>query len=176
MANNRATTRICAKKLFIAIECKILTTHKKSKQTSLLAGQKHATFYTLVWTWMKSAKFKGKMEKIKAKNVLKVKDPKLLRLACSVQLEKTDCRKLAVFPWATTTLLFWQTNSYGCSRGLRRTLPVLKLLDRTSLFLFPVNVFRPKFAAAGLVFRQICETRNWRTFFDFIFPACWIRA
>ena len=23
--------------------------HKKGKQTSLLAGQKHATFYTLVW-------------------------------------------------------------------------------------------------------------------------------
>ena len=45
---NRATTRICAKKPFIVIECKILTTHKKSKQTSLLAGQKHATFYTLV--------------------------------------------------------------------------------------------------------------------------------
>ena len=35
---NRATTRICAKKPFIAIERKILTTHKKSKQTSLLAG------------------------------------------------------------------------------------------------------------------------------------------
>ena len=46
---NRATTRICAKKPFIVIECKILTTHKKSKQTSLLAGQKHATFYSLVW-------------------------------------------------------------------------------------------------------------------------------
>ena len=88
---NRATTRICAKKPFIVIECKILTTHKKSKQTSLLAGQKHATFYTLVWArtfdpvnrqlWMKSLKFTGKMEKIKAKwtqvslkNVLKVKD------------------------------------------------------------------------------------------------------
>ena len=26
---NRATTRICAKKPFIVIECKILTTHKK---------------------------------------------------------------------------------------------------------------------------------------------------
>ena len=39
---------ICAKKPFIAIESKILTTHKKSEQTSLLAGQKHATFYTLV--------------------------------------------------------------------------------------------------------------------------------
>ena len=34
--HNRATTRICAKKPFIVIECKILTTHKKSKQTSLL--------------------------------------------------------------------------------------------------------------------------------------------
>ena len=30
-------------------ECKILTTHKKRKQTSLMAGQKHVTFYTLVW-------------------------------------------------------------------------------------------------------------------------------
>ena len=47
---NRATTRICAKKPLIVIESKILTTHsKKSKQTFLLAGQKHATFYTLVW-------------------------------------------------------------------------------------------------------------------------------
>ena len=34
--HNRATTRICANKPFIVIECKILTTHKKSKQTSLL--------------------------------------------------------------------------------------------------------------------------------------------
>ena len=33
---NRATTRICANKPVIVIECKILTTHKKSKQTSLL--------------------------------------------------------------------------------------------------------------------------------------------
>ena len=66
---------------------------KKSKQTSWLAGQKlwHATFYTLLWArtfepvnrqlWMKSSKFTGKMEKIRAKwtqvslkNVLKVKD------------------------------------------------------------------------------------------------------
>ena len=31
--------------------------------------------------------------------------------------------------------------------------------------LFPVNVFRPKFAAASL--RQICETRNLRVFFFF---------
>ena len=45
---NRATTRICAKKPFIVIKCKILTTRKKSKQTSLLAGKKHATFYALV--------------------------------------------------------------------------------------------------------------------------------
>ena len=52
--DDRATTEICAKKPVIVIECKILTTHKKSKQMSLLAGQKHATFYTLVceniWT------------------------------------------------------------------------------------------------------------------------------
>ena len=40
----KATTRICAKKLLL----KILTTHKKSKQTSILAGQKPATFYNLV--------------------------------------------------------------------------------------------------------------------------------
>ena len=44
--------------------------------------------------------------------------------------------------------------------------------------LFPVNVFRPKFAAASL--RQICETRNLRVFFffyfGFIFAACWIRT
>ena len=33
--HNRATTRICANKPVIVIECKILTTHKKSKQTSL---------------------------------------------------------------------------------------------------------------------------------------------
>ena len=71
---------------------------KKSKQTSLLAGEKHATFYTLVWArtfkpvnrqqWMKSTKSTGKMKKIKAKlnqltlkNVLKVKDPKLSRVS-----------------------------------------------------------------------------------------------
>ena len=33
---------------FIVIECKILKPHKKSEKTSLLTGQKHATFYTLV--------------------------------------------------------------------------------------------------------------------------------
>ena len=46
---SRATKRICAKKPFIVIECEILTTPKKIKQTSLLADQKHATIYTLVW-------------------------------------------------------------------------------------------------------------------------------
>ena len=46
---NRTKTRICMNKSFIVIECKILTTHEKSKQTSLLAGQKYTTFYTLVW-------------------------------------------------------------------------------------------------------------------------------
>ena len=45
---SRATKRICAKKPFIVIECEILTTPKKIKQTSLLADQKHATIYTLV--------------------------------------------------------------------------------------------------------------------------------
>ena len=59
---NRATTRICAKKPFIVIECKILTTHKKSKQTSLLAGQKHATFYTLVWPITVNEKLKISVE------------------------------------------------------------------------------------------------------------------
>ena len=68
---------------------KILTTHKKSKQTSILAGQKHATFYTLVWArtfdpvnqqlWMKSSKFTGKIKQIRAKwtqkNVFKSKTP-----------------------------------------------------------------------------------------------------
>ena len=68
----------------------------------------------------------------------------MFTLPCSVQLEETDCRKLAVFPWATTTLLFWQTNSYGCSRGFRLTLPVLKLLDRTSLFFVPSECLSPK--------------------------------
>ena len=34
---NRATTRICAKKPFIVIECKILTTHKK-KETNVPIG------------------------------------------------------------------------------------------------------------------------------------------
>ena len=34
---NRATTRICAKKPFIVIECKILTTHKK-KETKVPIG------------------------------------------------------------------------------------------------------------------------------------------
>ena len=74
---SRATTRICAKKPFIVIECKILTTHKKSNQTSPPACQKHATFHGLVWArtfdpvnrqlWWKSSKFTGKMEKIKTK-------------------------------------------------------------------------------------------------------------
>ena len=27
------------------------TAQKKSEKTSLLTGQKHATFYTLVWAW-----------------------------------------------------------------------------------------------------------------------------
>ena len=46
--HNRATARICAKKPFIVKESKILTTRKKSKQTSLFAGQEHATFYSLI--------------------------------------------------------------------------------------------------------------------------------
>ena len=38
--------------------------------------------------------------------------------------------------------------------------------------LFPVNVFRPKFAAASL--RQICETRNLRVFFFFFTSALFL--
>ena len=154
MANNRATTRICEKKLFIVIECKILTTHKKSKETSLLAGQKHATFFTLVWTVNEKLKILGENGENQSQKCFKSQRPQVTKgfdcskimftLPCSVQLEKTDCRKLAVFPWATTTLLFWQTNSYGCSRGLRLILPVLKLLDRTSLFFVPSECLSPK--------------------------------
>ena len=49
--------------------------------------------------------------------------------------------------------------------------------DQLVSVLFPVNVFRPKFAAAGL--RQICERRATCEFFfkfGFIFAACWIRT
>ena len=38
--HKRVTTRICRKKPFIVIECEILTAQKKSKEMSLLAGQK----------------------------------------------------------------------------------------------------------------------------------------
>ena len=41
-------------------------------------------------------------------------------------------------------------------------LPLNVVDDQLVSVLFPVNVFRPKFAAAGL--RQICETRNLRVF------------
>ena len=55
-------------------------------------------------------------------------------------------------------------------------LPLNVVDDQLVSVLFPVNVFRPKFAAAGL--RQICETRDLRVFFKFgfIFAACWIRT
>ena len=41
-------------------------------------------------------------------------------------------------------------------------LPLNVVDDQLVSVLFPMNVFRPKFAAAGL--RQICETRNLRVF------------
>ena len=55
-------------------------------------------------------------------------------------------------------------------------LPLNVVDDQLVTVLFPVNVFRPKFAAAGL--RQICETRDLQVFFKFgfIFAACWIRT
>ena len=55
-------------------------------------------------------------------------------------------------------------------------LPLNVVDDQLVSVLLPVNVFRPKFAAAGL--RQICETRDLRVFFKFgfIFAACWIRT
>ena len=45
---NRVTTRICTKKLFIVIECEILTKHQKKvkKRPYWLVN---TTFYTLVW-------------------------------------------------------------------------------------------------------------------------------
>ena len=46
MLSVRISSYGCTRKVWRAR--KILKTHKKSKQTSLLAGQKHATFYTLV--------------------------------------------------------------------------------------------------------------------------------
>ena len=42
-------------------------------------------------------------------------------------------------------------------------LPLNVVDDQLVSILFPGNVFRPKFAAAGL--RQICEMRNLRVFF-----------
>ena len=42
-------------------------------------------------------------------------------------------------------------------------LPLNVVDDQLVSVLFPVNVFRPKFATAGL--RQICETRYLRVFF-----------
>ena len=42
-------------------------------------------------------------------------------------------------------------------------LPLNVVDDQLVSVLFPVNVFRPKFAAAGL--RQICETHDLRAFF-----------
>ena len=55
-----------------------------------------------------------------------------------------------------------------CMTNLKTTikteiLPVNVVDDQLVCILFPMNVFRPKFAAAGL--RQICETRNSASFF-----------
>ena len=57
-----------------------------------------------------------------------------------------------------------------CITNLKTTikteiLPLNVVDDQLVSVLFPVNVFRPKFAAASL--RQICETRNLRVFFFF---------
>ena len=103
--HNRATTRICANKPVIVIECKILTTHKKSKQTSLLLVRNTPRF--ILWferenlsqltdncerkaqnlrrKWRKS---KSKNSRI-TKNILQVKDPKLsrqIRETCNLQV------------------------------------------------------------------------------------------
>ena len=68
-----------------------------------------------------------------------------------------------------------------CITNLKTTikteiLPLIVVDDQLVSVLFPVNVFRPKFAAAGL--QQICKTRNLRVFFKFgfIFAACWTRT
>ena len=68
-----------------------------------------------------------------------------------------------------------------CITNLKTTikteiLPLNVADDQLVSVLFPVNIFRPKFAAAGL--RQICETRDLRVFlkFGFIVAACWIRT
>ena len=55
-----------------------------------------------------------------------------------------------------------------CITNLKTTikteiLPLNVVYGQLVSVLFPVNVFRPKFAAASL--RQICETRNLRVFF-----------
>ena len=56
-----------------------------------------------------------------------------------------------------------------CITNLKTTikteiLPLNIVDDQLVSVLFPVNVFRPKFAAAGL--RQICKTRYMRVFFN----------
>ena len=56
-----------------------------------------------------------------------------------------------------------------CITNLKTTmkteiLPLNVVDDQLVSVLFPVNVFRPKFAAAGL--RQICETRYLRVFLN----------
>ena len=67
--STRATTRICTKKPFIEIECKILTTHKKISKRPywLVKNMPHFILWFERELWMKSSKFSGKMEKIEAK-------------------------------------------------------------------------------------------------------------
>ena len=49
-------------------------------------------------------------------------------------------------------------------------LPLNVVDDQLVSVLFPVTVFRPKFAAAGL--RQICETRNLQVFLIRLYFCC----
>ena len=130
---------------------------------------------------MKSSKFTGQMEKIKAKwtqaslkYVLKVKDPNLSRVLIvqnnvyaavhgaigGDSLEETCSFLLGNYH---TVIL---TNSYSCSRrlGWLLTLPVPLL-----------NFFPLKFAAAQPS-DKFAKRATWRVFFGFIFVACWIRT
>ena len=55
-------------------------------------------------------------------------------------------------------------------------LPLIVVNDQLVSFLFPVNVSRPKFAAAGLP-TNLRNAQLARFFeFGFIFAACWIRT
>ena len=83
---NRVATRICAKKPFIE------NSHYAPKKVNkrpywLVKNMPRFILWFYLQLWMKSSKFTGKMEKVKArwiqvslKNVSKVKDPKLSRV------------------------------------------------------------------------------------------------